>query len=266
MKIKEIIKISLTKSLFFVFLTTFLKKLFYLISNVQRQEDTIIIDAIFNQIYCVIIFGLFLLLAYKSYEKDRKTSFNDILTITLFYVLISYLISWVIDFSFYHFHEFINNSEEKSKTGLLGLMDFSPYHVNNFDLIQYFFITPYISILEFLKSGNFSWLFNIFYPPSFLIATIIIYFKSLYILFEKENKTKFYALIPILNNITLLRITNKPIWWIVPLLIPFIRFIPKFFINQILAKTYKKNKSFAFGMTFFPWFFYGKLTLENKSY
>ncbi|WP_428740189.1 DUF5684 domain-containing protein [Tenacibaculum sp.] len=261
MNIKEIIKISLTKSLFFVLLTTFITKIFYLIFNVEKQEDTIIIDAIFNKTYYIIIFGLFLLLAYKDYEKNKNTSFYDFLIVTLFYVLMSYIFSWVIDFSFYHIHEFVNNPQKENKTGLLILTDFSPYHLNNFDLVQYFISTPYISIIEFLKSGNFSWLLNIFSPPSFLIAIVIIYFKSLYLLFKKENRIKSYALIPILNNITLLRITNKPIWWIVPLLIPFIRFFPKFFINQVLAKKYKKNSPFALGMTFLPWFFYGKIVL-----
>lgn len=261
----ELLKISTKNSLFYVLLTTFVTKLSYLIFKVEKLEDAIIINAIFNQIYYIIIFGLFLILAYKSYKKTTNTSFNGFLIITLFYVLISYFASWLFDYIFYHIHRFISDTQEESGTGIMNMINFSPYHVNNLDLIQYFIITPYVSIVEFFRSDNVSWLFNFVSPPSFFIATIIIYFKSLYIIFKNESRKKYYALIPILNNITLLKITNKPLWWIIPIHIPFVRLIPKLFINKILAKKYNKTNSFAYGMTLIPWFFYGKIGLNNNS-
>ncbi|WP_103072327.1 DUF5684 domain-containing protein [Aquimarina sediminis] len=263
MNFKEVLKISITKSLLYVLLTTFITKLFYIIFNVQELGDAIYIELLFNQMYCILIFGSFLVLAYKSYQKTSSPSFMGLLTLTLLYVLISYFISWAIDFIFYHIHRLISTPKDENSTGIMSLMNFSPYHVNSLDLIQYFINTPYSSIVELLRSRNFSWALHIVSPPSFLIATLIIYFKSLYHIFKKENQKDYYALIPILNNVTLLKITNKPLWWIIPIHIPFIRLIPKLFINKILAKKYKKTDSFAYGMTLLPWFFYGKIGLKN---
>ena len=183
----------------------------------------------------------------------------------LVFILMSYSIGWISDFIFHEIHELLHGSEQNSISGISGSIDSflqNPYRLNSFDPLRDLIIFPYNSFLELIKTGNLKLLLIMFWPPSILIAMIFIYFKSLYLLFEKEDRINYYALIPILNNLTLLSITNKPFWWILPINIPFIRLLPKYFINQNLAKKYNKNNSFAIGMTLLPWFFYGKMILD----
>ncbi|OJJ18911.1 hypothetical protein BKI52_23940 [marine bacterium AO1-C] len=97
-----------------------------------------------------------------------------------------------------------------------------------------------------------------------ILAAIVIFYESLFYLFKQNDKEGYQALIPIMNHLVLLKLSNRPLWWIVPVYIPFIRLIPKYFINLSIAKSYGKSNGFAIGMTILPWYFYGVISLNTQ--
>lgn len=252
---------------FYVLLTIGIKKTLYILIGVETYQDATLINIVFNQVYAIVIFCLFLLLTYKAYQKNNSTTtFNGLLILTFLYTIIIYYFSWCVDVFFYYVHEFINPQPKNMKEGLLAIADhfMNPYAISSLGAFSYFITYPIDAFIMFLKTGDYTWIIGYVKPPSFLIASFVIYFKSLFELFKNEKQTKWYALIPVFNDITLLRITQKPLWWILPMHVPFIRFIPKFYVNQNLSIQYGKSKNYAIGMTLLPWYFYGKILLGNK--
>ncbi|MBI4947704.1 MAG: signal peptidase I [Bacteroidetes bacterium] len=76
------------------------------------------------------------------------------------------------------------------------------------------------------------------------LFTVLIPFAGLYKIFEKAGYKGWMALVPIYNYTIWLRIINKPKWWIVLLIIPFINWIVLLLMRAELANRFDKT-SFA---------------------
>ncbi|MDO5980882.1 DUF5684 domain-containing protein [Flavivirga spongiicola] len=264
-ELKEVIKISIKYSLFFVLFTNFIEKSYYLIFNIQKYEDVGIGQFIFNPISYMLVFIITLLLAHKKYIKTNKNAFNGILFITFFFIVISYLVAYINDFIFYPINELINNPVEQKNTGIMSLFDAmeNTFSTSSFLPIFDLFVLPFQNIKNsIITLDGYAFILSVI-RSKILLSTIIIFYESLFYLFNKFNRSGYQALIPIKNNLMLLELTNNPTWWIIPIYIPFVRFIPKYLINLDISKKIDKQNSFVIGMTLMPWYFYGLISLNK---
>ena len=267
MDFKKILKYNLILFL----CTSFLEKLYFLTFNIQDIGEKGIAGVYFDSCIFQIIYIIVLVLMIRSITQKDKYTFNEILISVLAFIIIDYCLDYFNDLIFYYLNEVIRPTPTSPETeiGLLGIYsDFSEtFPKPRFLLIESLVLLPFYNLLSALNTFDFkSFVLTLFYS-NIILATIVLYYYSLVKMFEQFNRKGFYAIIPIKNDLVLLELVNKPTWWIVPLLIPFVRFVPKYLINVGLAKKFNKEKLFALGMTVLPWFFYGKLSMNknNKS-
>lgn len=79
-----------------------------------------------------------------------------------------------------------------------------------------------------------------------IVFAVII--ASLWKIFDKAGEPGWAAIVPIYNIIVLLKIVDRPIWWIVLYLIPCVNIVPAILIPMDLAENFGKSKGWGFGM------------------
>jgi hypothetical protein len=84
--------------------------------------------------------------------------------------------------------------------------------------------------------------------------------------FEKAGQPGWGAIIPIYNVIVLLRITGKPLWWIILFFIPIVNFVVEILVSLELARRFGKGVGFGLGLAFLPFIFYPVLGFGDAQY
>ena len=72
-------------------------------------------------------------------------------------------------------------------------------------------------------------------------------------IFTKAGKPGWASIVPIYDIVVLMEIINKPLWWVVLILIPFVNIIIGVIILIELAKVFGKSSGFGVAMLFFPY-------------
>ena len=98
------------------------------------------------------------------------------------------------------------------------------------------------------------------------LAVILLIIAGLWKIFVKAGEPGWAAIVPIYNLIVLLKIVNRPLWWIVLFLIPFVGIIMAFIVAFDLAKAFGKGAGFALGMIFLSPIFYPILGFGSAKY
>ena len=98
------------------------------------------------------------------------------------------------------------------------------------------------------------------------LAVVILMIASMWKIFVKANEPGWAAIIPIYNIIVLLKITGKPIWWIVLFLVPVVSFVAAILIYVSFAKSFGKSTGFAVGMILLPFVFLPMLAFSDSTY
>ena len=98
-----------------------------------------------------------------------------------------------------------------------------------------------------------------------LIGYLIVAF-ALVGIFRKADEPIWQAFVPIWNTIVLIKISGKPIWWIVLFLIPFVNFIAAILIMISLAKSFGKGAGFGIGLAFLGFIFFPLLGFSDAKY
>lgn len=89
---------------------------------------------------------------------------------------------------------------------------------------------------------------------------------SFWKIFTKAGKPGWTSIIPVYNIIVLLEIVNKPTWWVILCLIPFVNIIIFFIIWHELAKSFGKGIGYTIGLIFLPLIFIPMLAFGNSVY
>ena len=71
---------------------------------------------------------------------------------------------------------------------------------------------------------------------------------SMWKLFTKAGEPGWASIVPIYNLITLLKITGKPVWWIVLFCVPLVNFYALIMVCMGLAKSFGKSSGFGLGL------------------
>lgn len=97
-----------------------------------------------------------------------------------------------------------------------------------------------------------------------LIALVIVAFWRV---FEKAGKPGWAAVIPIYNAYIILKIVNRPGWWLLLYLIPIVNLIVYIVVSVDLAKAFGKSTAFGiFGLWLFSFIGYLILAFGEAEY
>jgi hypothetical protein len=89
---------------------------------------------------------------------------------------------------------------------------------------------------------------------------------ALWKVFTKAGEPGWAAIVPIYNAIVLLKISGKPLWWIILLFIPFVNFIIGILAALGLSEKFGKGAGFGIGLAFLPFVFYPILGFGSATY
>ena len=84
------------------------------------------------------------------------------------------------------------------------------------------------------------------------ILTIVGMWKT----FTKAGEPGWAAIVPIYNVIILLKIADKPVWWVLLFLIPFVNIVIMLIVSIEVAKYFGKSAGFGVGLFLLPCIFY----------
>ena len=98
------------------------------------------------------------------------------------------------------------------------------------------------------------------------IAIVILFIASYWVIYTKAGEAGWKCLIPIYNLIVLLKIINKPVWWIILILIPLVNIVIAILVNIALAKAFGKGTGFGIGLTLLAIIFAPLLAFGDAEY
>ena len=99
-----------------------------------------------------------------------------------------------------------------------------------------------------------------------MLTIAIILIASLWKLFIKAGQPGWASLIPIYNTIVLLQIADKPIWWIILLLIPVVNIVVSILVMIAVAEKFGQGAGFGLGLAFLPCIFFPILGFGSATY
>jgi len=95
---------------------------------------------------------------------------------------------------------------------------------------------------------------------------LILIIASMWKIFTKAGKPGWAAIIPIYNLIVWLEIVNKPVWWIILLLIPFVNFIILIILVHRLSLSFGQGVGMTILMILLPFVAYPILGFGSAKY
>jgi hypothetical protein len=106
-------------------------------------------------------------------------------------------------------------------------------------------------------------------PTWLIVVNILVGVFSLvcqWKVYQKAGQPGWAAIIPIYNFYVLLKIVNKPWWWILLLLVPFVNIVIGIWTINLLSKSFGKNEWFTVGLIFLSVIFYAILAFGPAQY
>ena len=102
--------------------------------------------------------------------------------------------------------------------------------------------------------------------PLIVFALIILYVISWWKVFEKAGQKGWLVLIPIVNILIYLKISDKPQWWIILLLIPYVNIIFGFLVARSFTRKFGDNSFWAaIGLMLVSFIYIPALAFDKKA-
>lgn len=98
------------------------------------------------------------------------------------------------------------------------------------------------------------------------IAFFVISVAGMWMTFQKAGHPGWAAIIPIYNVYILLKIVEKPIWWLILFFIPLVNFVVAIIVSIGVANKFGKGTGFGIGLAFLPIIFYLILGFGSARY
>jgi hypothetical protein len=98
------------------------------------------------------------------------------------------------------------------------------------------------------------------------LAVVLVMVLAAWKIFTKAGEPGWAPIVPIYNLVVLLKIVNKPLWWLLLFLIPFVNFVAAILVTLALADKFGKSVGFAIGMIVLPFVFYPILGFGDARY
>ena len=97
-------------------------------------------------------------------------------------------------------------------------------------------------------------------------AVMVFMIMSMWKLFVKAGQPGWAALIPIYNAYILFKMADKPGWWLLLLLIPFVNIVIIFIVWHEISKAFGKDVGFTLGLVFLGIIFLPILAFGSATY
>ena len=99
------------------------------------------------------------------------------------------------------------------------------------------------------------------------LAIVLLMIVSLWITVNKAGRPGVSQIIPIWNIIELVRISGKPLWWvIIILLIPIANLVLIIMVYYGISKAFGKDAGFTVGLVLLPFIFWPILAFGKATY
>jgi hypothetical protein len=98
------------------------------------------------------------------------------------------------------------------------------------------------------------------------VAIIVFEIAALWHVFTKASEKGWKAIIPIWNTLIVLKISGRPLWWIILFIIPIVNIIVFIVLYYNLAKSFAKSGAFAVGLIILPFIFIPILGFGSSQY
>jgi len=99
-----------------------------------------------------------------------------------------------------------------------------------------------------------------------MLAIVVLVIASFWIVFTKAGHPGWASIVPIYNIIVLLKIANKPWWWVFLYLIPLVGLVIGILVSIAVAKNFGKTTVFGLGLLFLPFICYPILAWGDARY
>ena len=106
-------------------------------------------------------------------------------------------------------------------------------------------------------------------PMLFLLcylAVIVFVIAAFWKVFSKAGHPGWAAIIPIYNIYIMLKIADRPGWWLLLFLIPLVNLIIAILVAIDIAKSFGKGTGFGLGLAFLGFIFYPILGFGSATY
>ena len=97
-------------------------------------------------------------------------------------------------------------------------------------------------------------------------AVLVAVVAGMWKTFTKAGEPGWGALVPIYNVYLLLKIADRPGWWLVLFLIPIVVLIIQVIVSIDIAKKFGKGTGYGLGLAFLPFVFYPLLGFSDATY
>lgn len=99
-----------------------------------------------------------------------------------------------------------------------------------------------------------------------MLAIVVFLIVSVWKVYAKAGQPGWAAIVPIYNFIVLLKIVNKPWWWIFLMLIPIVSLIFAIIVLHRLSLSFGKGAGFTVGLLFLGIVFWPILGFGDATY
>jgi Family of unknown function (DUF5684) len=99
------------------------------------------------------------------------------------------------------------------------------------------------------------------------VAIVLLMIISMWIVVKKAGRPGVSQIIPIWNVIELVRISGKPLWWVILiLLVPIANIIMLIIVINAISKAFGKDAGFTVGLILLPFIFWPILAFGKATY
>jgi uncharacterized membrane protein YoaK (UPF0700 family) len=98
------------------------------------------------------------------------------------------------------------------------------------------------------------------------LIVFVIMIAGMWKVFTKARQPGWACLIPIYNILIILKMVNKPWWWILLYLIPIVSIVVSCMVMHELSKAFGKGIGFTVGLIFLPFIFFPILGFGDATY
>jgi hypothetical protein len=98
------------------------------------------------------------------------------------------------------------------------------------------------------------------------LAVFVFEIAAFWKVFEKAGQPGWACIIPIYNLIVMLKISGKPLWWIIMFIIPGVNVVFLVWMTNMLSKSFGKDEGFTVGLLLLGFVFYPILGFGDARY
>lgn len=99
-----------------------------------------------------------------------------------------------------------------------------------------------------------------------VIAIFIVMIVSMWKLFQKAGREGWEAIIPIYNSYVMTQLVNKPGYWVILMLIPYVGMIWSIWVLNLFVKGFGKDAGYTVGILFLPFIFLPMLAFGDAKW